>query len=49
MSTFIQYNNNKFIVESDNRKGGSCSCFLMIFHVKIHGILILEQNIKSLN
>ena len=35
-------------LESDNGNGGGCSCFLMMFHVKIHGILNLEQNVRSL-
>ena len=30
-------------------KGRSCSCFLIIFHVRIHGIISLEQNVRNLD
>ena len=29
-------------LERDNGKGGGCSCFLIVFHVRIHEILNLE-------
>ena len=35
-------------LERDNEKGGSFFCFLIIFHLRIHEILNLEQNVRSL-
>ena len=35
-------------LEKYNGNGGGCSCFLIIFHEKIHGILNLEHKVRSL-
>ena len=35
-------------LERDNEKRGSFFCFLIIFHLRIHEILNLEQNVRSL-